>query len=499
MDGKPDVWRIECVTKQPLLTGFPSTVFASAKRRLQAALRGSCALIRSRSLAGYAVLFEDVLPGAFLQGIDPICRQRSFGHLPVFWAWLAQILEANASCQKAVGLLQSWCRACALPVPSSSTASYCRARQRLSEGFLQGVHQRILTHLRGRCHERDQWKGFTLKAIDGSSVQLMDTDENQSAYPQPSGQKPGCGLPTMGIEGLLGLGHGAWEHFVTCHHTQHDSKAAAALLGHLQQGDLLLADRAFCTYEIIARSLAQGAHVLMRLHQSRAKALDWPQGRRTGPSERQVVWKRPPHRSGSTLSPEQWDTLPESLTLRMLRVRRRTREGGQDDLIVVTTLLNARTHDGGELAALYARRWEIELKLRDLKTTLGMEFFAVKSAQLAHKTLWMSVIAFNLVRSLMQRAAAREEMPVWHLSFKGVLDLVVASQESSRVHAGHPQTRAAALSQWLEICATKLIDQRPQRREPRAVKRRPKTYPLLTSPRHLYNEITHRNRYHAIA
>ena len=111
----------------------------------------------------------------------------------------------------------------------------------------------------------------------------------------------------------------------------------------------------------------------------------------------------------------------------------------------------------------------------------------------------MSVIAFNLVRSLMQRAAGREEMPVWHLSFKGVLDLVVASQESSRVHAGHPQTRAAALSQWLGICATKLIDQRPQRREPRAVKRRPKTYPLLTSPRHLYNEITHRNRYHAIA
>ena len=200
MDGKPDVGRIESVTKQPLHTGFPPTVFASAKRRLQAALRGACALIRSRSLAGYAVLFEDVLPGAFLQGIDPTCRQRSFGHLPVFWAWLAQILEANASCQKAVGLLQSWCRACALPVPSSSTASYCRARQRLGEDFLQGVHQRILTHLRGRGHERDQWKGFTLKAIDGSSVQLMDTDENQSAEPplSPGFRWGGCGRVEKG-------------------------------------------------------------------------------------------------------------------------------------------------------------------------------------------------------------------------------------------------------------------------------------------------------------
>ena len=151
--------------------------------------------------------------------------------------------------------------------------------------------------------------------------------------------------------------------------------------------------------------------------------------------------------------------------------------------------------DGIELADLYARRWDIELKLRDLKTTLGMEFFAVKSPAMAHKTLWMSLIAFNLIRCLMQRAAGEAEQPVWHMSFKGVLDLVCASHESFRAHAGKPRNRQEAMKRFIETCATKTIDIRPFRSEPRAVKRRPKNHPLLNAPRHEYVEVFHRSRY----
>lgn len=483
------------MTKQPFLTDFPLTVFATAKRRLQAAIRQSSAIITRRSLSGYAVLFEDILPGDFLASIDPTKRQRSFGHLPVFWAWLAQILEANASCQKAVGLIQSWCYSCKLPVPSSDTSSYCKARSRLSLSFLQTVHQRICQRLGSRVSRENQWQGFTLMAMDGSSVHLMDTAENQLLYPQPSVQKKGCGFPTMGIVGLLNLGHGGWEHIETCPHTQHDSKAAASLTTHLGPGDLLLADRAFCSYELIARSLSQGAHCLMRLHQSRAKTLKWKRGKRLSRHERLITWTRPQRPPGTTLDREAWNALPATLQVRLIKLGYENRDGQKSELIIVTTLLDPKQHCGIELADLYARRWDIELKLRDLKTTLGMEDFAVKSPEMAHKTLWMSIIAFNLIRSLMQRAAAQNNDPVWHLSFKGVLDHVVASHESFRVHAGRPRKQAEARAHLIAVCATKKLDLRPFRSEPRALKKRPKSYQLLTEPRATFQEIPHRSGY----
>lgn len=483
------------MTKQPFLTDFPLVVFATAKRRLQAAIRRTSAVITRRCLSGYAVLFEDIIPGEFLASIDPTERQRNFGHIPVFWAWLAQILEANASCQKAVGLIQSWCRASKLPVPSSDTSSYCKARCRLQLSFLQQIHQRVITHLNSRIGVRDQWNGFTLKAMDGSSVQLMDTDRNQFLYPQPSVQKPGCGFPTMGIVGLLNLGHGGWEHIETCTYTQHDTIAAATLATHLSERDLLLADRAFCSYELIARCRKQGAHILMRLHHARDKALDWRKGRKISPNERIVTWKRPQQPRGSILTREQWNAMPESMELRLIRFHYENRAGKKAELIVVTTLLDAKQHAGEELADLYARRWDIELKLRDLKTTLGMERFDVKSPDMAHKTLWMSIIAYNLIRALMQKAAAEAGQPVWHISFKGVLDLVASSHESLRICAGKPRKRKAAVSQIVSICSTKLLDIRPFRREPRAVKRRPKPYQLLTEHRSKFIEIQHRGRY----
>ena len=483
------------MTKQPFLTDFPLTVFASAKRRLQAAIRHTSALITRRSLSGYAVLFEDILPGAFLASIDPTQRQRSFGHLLVFWAWLAQILEANASCQKAVSLIQSWCQTSGLSIPSSDTSSYCKARSRLSMDFLKAVHQRLRSHLSSRVTGANQWHGFTLMAMDGSSVHLMDTEENQLLYPQPSSQKPGCGFPTMGIVGLLNLGHGGWEHIETCPHTRHDTKAAATLATHLKTGDLLLADRAFCSYQLIARCLGQGAHILMRLHQARAKSLDWEKGRRLSAYERLVTWHRPQQPPGSDLTREEWNALPATLELRLIKLGYENRAGEKGELIVVTTLTDSVRHCGIELADLYARRWDIELKLRDFKTTLGMERFAVKSPDMAHKTLWMSLIAFILIRSLMQLAAAGDEIPVWHLSFKGVLDLVTSSHESFRRHGGKPRKRKEAFHQFIKTCSTKRIDIRPFRSEPRAVKRRPKNDPLLNAPRDEYAEVFHRRRH----
>lgn len=462
---------------------------------MQAAIRGQRALSVRRSLCGYALMFSRVLPAAFLEGIDPTKRQRHFGHIPVFWAWLAQILDTNASCSKAVSLVQSWSRAAGLPVPSSDSGGYCQARRRIDMGFLAAIHGKTRQSLDAAIRPDDLWNGHVLKAIDGSSVQLQDTAANQQSYPQPSGQKPGCGFPVMGIVGVLNLCHGGWEGFETCPHTAHDSAIAPRLLKHLDAGDILLGDRAFCTYELIARLRQKRAHAVMRLHQARHAKLDWRKGRKLSANERLVVWKKPARQpAGSTMSAEEWEALPAELTLRYIRLGYEDRGGCKRMLVVVTTLLDNAKYDALEVADLYARRWEIELKLRDVKTTLGMERFDVRTPEMAHRTLWMMLIATNLLRWLMQRAAIEAVQPVAHMSFKGILDHAVSSHESYLAHRDKPRLLVRHHDQVVETCAGKLIDIRPFRHEPRAIKRRPKPFPLLTSPRRIFRETPHRGR-----
>ena len=204
------------MTKQPVLTDFPHTVFATAKRRAQATIQKLRSQLTRSSLSGYAVLFEDVLPASWLTKIDPTSRQRAYGHLPVFWAWVAQILQGNASCAKAASLIQSWCRTLGLPAPKSGSSAYCLARKRIQTPFLKKIDARIQDALQRGISERDLWRGHVLKAIDGTSINLDDTAKNQEDYPQNNGQKPGCGQPKMGLVGLVNPSHGGLVAIQPC-------------------------------------------------------------------------------------------------------------------------------------------------------------------------------------------------------------------------------------------------------------------------------------------
>jgi hypothetical protein len=484
------------VTKQLTLTGFPPTLFANSKRRLQASLRAAREQTIRQSICGYALLFSDALPPHLLEANDPTRRQRHYGHIPVFWAWLSQILEANASCSKALASIQAWYRASSLPVPCGDTSGYCNARTRLTEGFLQASFDAVNRSLQRSIRSADLWHGHPLKAIDGSSVQLMDTPANQAAYPQSSSQKPGCGFPMMGIVGVLNLSHGGWEGFETCDQRTHDANIAPRLLKHIHAEDILLADRAFCSYELLARIQQKGAHSVMRLHQIRHAKLDWRKGKKIDPNQRLVTWQKPYRPKGSSLTPDQWQALPDQMTLRYIKTGYEDRAGAKRSLIIVTNLLDTAKYKEQDLADLYSRRWQIELNLRDVKTTLGMERFAVKSPAMAHKTLWMMLIAYNLLRSLIQQAAAESGSPLNAMSFKGILDQVLASQDSFLMHRSKPRCMAHHRANLITICSTKRLEIRPFRKEPRAVKQRPKNYPLLTSYRSIYQEIPHRGKPH---
>jgi len=480
---------------QPVLTGFPHTVFATAKRRAQAAIQAVRNRLINDSLSGYALIFEGVLPAAFLSKIDPTDRQRSFGHLPIFWAWLGQILEGNASCSKGLSMIQSWCRVLKLPVPGSDTSAYCKARKRIEDSFLDRIDGQIKATLEKRIQPRDSWRGHQLKAIDGTSVTLMDTLENQEKYPQHSSQKVGCGFPIMGIVGMVNLSHGGVEGFETCGFQKHDARMAPRLLKYIDKGDIILGDRAFCSYEYIARvTTGKKGHIVMRLHQARHRKLDWRRGKKISPIERLVTWKKPVKKpKTSELTDEQWAELPDEMTLRYIKMGYENRAGEKAALVVVTDLLDPVEYPAGEVADLYMERWQIEVKFRDLKTTLGMENFAVKTPEMAHKTLKMMVIAYNLLRTTMQEAAQRAGKKVHEMSVRATQCTLTSSHETFRGVTGKPRLKKQLYDQLLDTCAEHQLDIRPFRREPRALKRRPKNYQLLTSHRHVFKEVQHRS------
>lgn len=483
------------MTKQPVLTGFPHTVLATAKRRAQAAIQAARKRLIRDSICGYAIMFESILPGSFLSKIDLTKRQRCFGHIPVFWAWLAQLLEANASCTKGLSLIQAWCRILKLPVPGSDTSPYCRARNRIKESFLIQIDQKIRQALNARTQPLNLWRGHSLKAIDGTKVTLTDTLKNQGAYPQHSSQKEGCGFPIMGIVGMVNLSHGGVEGFQTCGFRKHDARVAPSLLKHIYEGDIVLGDRAFCSYEFITRIITdRKGHAIMRLHQARHRKLDWRKGKKISPNERLITWTKPlTQPAGSELTAKEWDALPATLTLRYIKLGYENRAGEKAALVVVTDLLDPIKYPAEEVADLYMERWQIEVKFRDLKTTLGMENFAVKTPEMAHKTLWMMIIAHNLLRAVMQEAAHQAGKKVHEMSVKATQCSLTSGHETFRLVTGKPRLRKKHYDKLLETCAEHLLDIRPFRREPRATKRRPKNYQLLTSHRHTFKEVQHRS------
>jgi hypothetical protein len=300
----------------------------------------------------------------------------------------------------------------------------------------------------------------------------------------------------MGIVGMLNMSHGGWEGFTTGNWKLHDARAAQRLLGFVDRGDLILADRAFCTYELFARIQDRGGQCLMRLHQARHRKLDWRRGKKVSPFERLVIWHKPLKQSEtSELSEEEWRRIPETITVRYIKMGYEDRAGEKRMMVVVTTLLDSKKHDALELIDLYAKRWEIEVKFRDVKTTLGMEEFAVRTPAMAHKTLLMMMISYNLLRCLMQRSAEKANKTLAEMSFKGTLDTVNTTQFLFRGLGPFHRKRARLREEVVAICATKALDLRPFRQEPRAIKRRPKPFQYLTAPRHEFREIPHKENY----
>jgi len=397
------------------------------------------------------------------------------------WVFLAQCLSPDHSCRDAVAQLIAWRVARGLKPCSAETGAYCTARNSLPEKAIHELVRDTGKQVENESPETWLWHGRKVRVVDGSTVTMPDTPKNQAVYPHIKSQMPGCGFPIARILTIFSLSVGTvLEAAIGQYKGKQtgENSLFRQLYDVLAKGDVVLADRCFSGWCDIALALARGVDLVVRKHQLRPT--DFRRGKRLGRDDHLVVWSRP--QRPTWMSVEQYETLPEELTLREVRIRVEQKGFRTKSLVVVTTLLDAEPYPPEEIALLYRRRWQAELHLRSLKVVLQMDHLRCKTPERVRNEFYMHLVSYNLIRGVMSAAAFQSGGSPWEISFKGTLQTLSHFLPVLLADA----TTDAWCKALLTAVATHVVGHRPDRFEPRRVKRRPKPYKLLQKHRRLY-------------
>ena len=408
-----------------------------------------------------------------------------------FWLFLLQVLGSARTCRESLRHAQAWISG--EREISPNTSAYCQARARLPLEYIEKAAESIQKHL--QKNEGGAWLNRRVIVVDGSSVSLPDTPENQALYPQSGKQKPGCGFPSLHFTALFSLAAGAWLALAKGSRFVQERTLFRQLWNYLKEGDVALGDRGFCGFAEYWLLLQRGVDSVMRLHARRSAGCK--KVRRLGKDDWLVEWIKAPH-PPKWMDKETWKNMPETLLIRHVEIQVSNPGFRTQSITVATTLLDPEAYPAQDIADLYRRRWHVELFLRDIKITLGMDVLRCKTPALVHKELLFHQIAYNLVRAFMLEAARRrQEAPLrdpLRLSLTGACAAIrqwAPALCGERSRAG----KIALLDTLFRCIGQDVIPLRPDRMEPRAKKRRAKQYQLLSQPRSTFKEIQHRKRY----
>jgi len=396
------------------------------------------------------------------------------------WAFLAQVLSKEKSCRAAVARVIAWLIARGRPPCSAATGAYCKARAKLPERLLRRLGRDAGRRLEDGAPAHWRWRGRRVLLADGTTVLLADTPANQAAYPQMRCQEPGVGFPIVRLVVLLGWATGALVAAALAPYRGKQTGETALLrqlLDELRPGDVLVADRCYCTYWLVALAWLRGADVVFRLHQRRH--YDFRRGRRLGRDDHVATWAKPA-RPG-WMDEATYAGLPAQLAVRELRLRIDRPGCRVKELVAATTLSDAVVYPAADVTDLYQQRWQAELDLRAIKSSLGMEMLRAQSPAMARKELWAHLLAYNLVRQVMAQAAQRHGRAPRQVSFSGAVQTLNAFRVGL-LAASAAELRGLAEALWVAVVSHR-VGGRPGRCEPRKVKRRWKTYGLLKKPR----------------
>jgi Transposase DDE domain len=449
-------------------------------------VRQGAAMLRRQFLQGDAGVFDQVLGereiAAVVSERAERYRERIYPPLDTLRLFVGQVLSADRACQDVVGRRLSERIAQGQSASALNTGSYCDARQRLPVILPMTLGATIGERLESMAPSRWRWHGRSVKLFDGTVVSMPDTPSNQRAYPQHREQKPGLGFPIARIGALIGLASGAILHYrvaACAGKGTGEQSLLENLLCHLNADDVVLADALLATWWIIEGASRRGADVVMAQHGRRIT--HFRRGRRLGKNDHVVQWPRPP--KPQTMSAEEYARYPEFLLMREVEVNGR---------ILVTTLRDPKFVSARALGTLYKMRWNIEVDFRTIKATLQMDVLRCKSQPMVEKEIAVCLLAYNLVRWAMAKAALLSEVLPRALSFTGAKRLLNAFADQIRRTPGDQIRTMIAIV--LASIATLQLSHRPDRIEPRAKKRRPKNIPLLTVPRHIARELIHIQR-----
>jgi Transposase DDE domain len=417
-------------------------------------------------------------------------RDRLFNPVTTIWGFLSQVLSEDHSCRDAVTRILAHRAASGLRPCSPNTASYCEARSRLPTAVLRTLALRTAQQLHDSLPDEWKWHGRSVFIADGSHVSMPDTQKNQASYPQPEVQKPGLGFPLARLMVLLSLASGACLDLAMAPYAGKGTGETTLLrqmYGSLQRGDVLVADALFDNYFLAWELRQRGIDLVARVQAERV-------GSRTVESRSDgdiILWQRPGLPRG--MSWKAYRGYPETMTMRQVSVDARDKNNRAEQFKVITTILDA-TMNGVQIGALYERRWDGEVDIRSIKSTMKMDILRCKTPEMVQKEIWAYLLAYNLLRTVMAVAAKENGVEPRKISFKGAKQVLTAF--APKLEAARPEQRVELVDAMLKAVAYHRVGNRPGRWEPRARKRRPKPGNRLMQPRHVAKQARNRAKWY---
>lgn len=420
------------------------------------------------------VLAEDVIHRIAAE--EGECFGSTFTTALVLWAFVTQVISKDQTCLATVARIMAVLVASGQEACSSHTGGYCKARQKLSEKFLRRLTVEVGQAVEDQAPDAWRWQGRRVLLVDGSTTTGPDTPANQKVYPQPQSQKPGLGFPCIRFVVLLALATATLIDTALGPYSGKESGEPAllrTLFTSLRDGDVVVADRYYCSYWMLAMLSQRGVDCVFRMHHVRK--YDFRRGRRLGPDDHIVSWSKP--QRPDWMDEAAYAALPASLTLREMRTPVAKPGFRVKELVVATTLVDAERYASAEVFDLYHDRWHVELDLRAIKQSLQMDELRCQTPEMLRKELWAHLLAYNLTRKVMAQAALNEEISPRQISFMATVQTLNEFRRDLLDATPEQLLRLAALV--FQAIAAHRVGDRPDRCEPRALKRRPKPHDLL--------------------
>ena len=430
---------------------------------------------------------EDLFPKAAQKANS---RDHHYTRWRTFWCSLWQNLNPHASGREVVRQLQALFRLEGGPQISEEDGAYCRARARLPLDQFPKALAATAKFADQLAPALSLLGGRRLKVADGSALtRLADTKKNRAAYPPLQCRPNQPSFPMLRFVVLFSLLSGAILAATQGSLAVSELSLLNQLISHLAKGDILIGDRGFGCFPVIA--LLQHTLGVDFIGRTTRRIDGRRRSRRLGRNDWLIEWKK-----GAKASPWMtllhWQGLPATLTLRAVKGSLYQKGFRVRQVTVITTLLDPELYPAQEILYAYLRRWRLEMCLDDLKTTLHLESLRNRSPEMAHKELYTRLIAHNLIRCTMAQAATEHKVSLDRISFKGSLD-AVRQFAHAMAQAKSKKKRQQLWTELLRTLAADLVPERPGRREPRAVKRKKNKYPRLVGPRRKFRDHLKRN------